>query len=261
MENNENFVADEVAENVAEQVAENVETTTEEIPVKTYTQEEVDAMMGKRLARKEAKIRKEYERKYGNLEDVLKAGTGKDSVEELTEAFTDFYQKQGINVKKEPTYSARDTEVLARAEAKDIIDAGYEEVVEELDRLANIGFEKMTARDKVIFKTLDDHRRDSLRATELGRIGVSADVYDSAEFKEFASKFNANTSISDIYDIYNKTKPKKEYKTTGSMKNKTSDDGTIKDFYTRDEALKFSRKDLDKNPALFKAIEESMSRW
>jgi hypothetical protein len=246
---------------VAEQVTENVETTTEQIPVKTYTQEEVDAMMGKRLARKEAKIRKEYERKYGNLEEVLKAGTGKESVEELTDTFTDFYEKKGIQIRKEPAYSERDTEVLARAEAADIIEAGYEEVVEEVERLAKVGVANMTAREKVVFKTLADYRQNAERANELSSIGVTEDVYGSNEFKAFASKFNANTSISDIYDIYSKTQPKKEFKTTGSMKNNTSSDGTIKDFYTRDEALKFTRKDLDKNPALVKAIEASMAKW
>ena len=253
MENNENFVA--------EQVTENVEQTTEQTPIKTYTQEEVDAMMGKRLARKEAKIRKEYERKYGNLEEVLKAGTGKESVEELTDTFTDFYEKKGIQIRKEPTYSDRDTEVLARVEAADIIEAGYEEVVEEVERLTKLGFANMTPREKAVFKVLAEHRQNAERADELGRLGVTEDVYGSKEFKAFASKFNANTSISDIYDIYTKTQPKKEYKTTGSMKNNTSSDGTVKDFYTRDEALKFTRKDLDKNPALMKAIEASMTKW
>ena len=62
---------------------ENVEQTTEETPIKTYTQEEVDAIVGKRVARNEAKIRKEYDRKYSGLTDVLKAGTGKESVEEI----------------------------------------------------------------------------------------------------------------------------------------------------------------------------------
>ena len=253
MENNENFVAEEVTENV--------EQTTEQIPVKTYTQEEVDAMMGKRLARKEAKIRKEYEKKYGDLEEVLKAGTGKESVEEMTNTFKDFYQKKGIQIRKEPSYSDRDLEVLARAEAADIIEAGFEEVVEEVERLAKLGLANMTPREKAVFKSLAEHRQNIERANELGRLGVTEDVYGSNEFKNFASMFNPNTSISDIYDIYAKTQPKKEYKTMGSMKNSTSDDGTIKDFYTRDEALKFTRKDLDKNPALVKAIEESMARW
>ena len=47
----------------------------------------------------------------------------------------------------------------------------------------------------------------------------------------------------------------------GSMKNNTSDEGTVKDFYTRDEAMKFTKKDFDKNPALFKAVEKSMLKW
>jgi hypothetical protein len=47
----------------------------------------------------------------------------------------------------------------------------------------------------------------------------------------------------------------------GSMTNKTSEDGTVKDFYTRDEALQFTKKDFDKNPALFKAVEKSMLKW
>ena len=130
MENMENLVA--------EQVTENVEQTTEETP-KTYTQEEVDAIVGKRLARKEAKIRKEYDRKYGNLESVLKTGTGEEDVDKIADTFKDFYAKKGIKFPDRPTYTAQEIEVLAKAEADDIIRAGYDEVVEEVNRLADIG--------------------------------------------------------------------------------------------------------------------------
>ena len=248
MENNENFVTEEVTENV--------EITTEEIPVKTYTQEEVNEMMGKRLARKEAKIRKEYERKYGTLEEVLKAGTGKESVEELTDTFTDFYEKKGIQIKREPKYSDRDTEVLAKAEAADIIDAGYEEVVEEVERLAKIGYANMTAREKTLFKALADHRQNAERTNELSKLGVTADVYNSSEFKEFASKFNANTSISDIYDIYSKTKPKKEFKTMGSMKQ--NQNTGVKDYYTPEEIERLTEEDLD-DPVVWETVRRSMT--
>ncbi len=252
MENMENLVT--------EQVAENVEQTTEQTP-KTYTQEEVDAMMGKRLARKEAKIRKEYERKYGGLEEVLKAGTGKENVEELTDTFKEFYQKKGIHIPEKPSYSAGDIEVLARAEAEDIIRSGYEEVVEEVDRLTELGVANMTAREKAVFKALAEHRQSAERSRELSKLGVTEDVYNSQEFKDFAGKFNRNIPITDVYDIYRKTQPKKEYKTMGSMKNSTSEDGTVKDFYSRDEALQFTKKDFDKNPALYKAVTESMLKW
>jgi hypothetical protein len=241
-------------------LTENVEHTTEQTP-KTYTQEEVDAIVGKRIARKEAKIRKEYDRKYGDLEEVLKAGTGKQSVEEVTDTFKQFYQKKGIKIPEKPSYTDKDIEVLARAEADDIIRSGFEEVVEEVDRLAELGAANMTAREKVVFKVLAEHRNRTETGKQLSELGVTRDVYDSKEFKDFAAKFNPTTPIRDIYDIYSKTQPKKEIKPMGSMTNKTSDDGTVKDFYTRDEALRFTKKDFDKNPALFKAVEQSMLKW
>lgn len=251
MENNENFVAEEVTENV--------EITTEETP-KTYTQEEVDAIVGKRIARNTAKITKQFERKYGRLEEVLKAGTGNESVEELTNTFTDFYEKKGIQLKKEPEYSARDIEVLALAEANDIISSGYDDVVDEVERLTEVGFANMTPREKAVFKVLAEHRQNAERTNELTKLGVTEDVYGSKEFKEFAGKFNSNTPIKDIYDIYSKTLPKKEIKTMGSMKN-TSKDNAVKDFYTPDEARAFSRKYLDEHPEVVAAIEQSMAKW
>lgn len=246
---------------VADQATENVEQTTEQTPVKTYTQEEVDAIVGKRIARNTAKIQKEYQRKYGALEDVLKAGTGKDSVEEMTDTFAEFYKSKGIKIPEKPSYSAKDIEVLAKAEADEIIRAGYDEVVEEVDRLSAVGAANMTAREKAVFKALAEHRQSAERTMELSKIGVTEDVYNSQAFKDFAGKFNPNTPITDIYDIYSKTLPKKEIKTMGSMKNSTSADTGVKDFYTRDEALQFTKKDFDKNPALFKAVEASMLKW
>ena len=252
MENTENLVT--------EQVAENVEQTTEQTP-KTYTQAEVDAMMGKRLSRQEAKIRKEYDRKYGQLEDVLRAGTGKDNVEEMTDTFREFYQKKGIQIPQRPTYSDSDIEVLARADAQDIINSGYDEVVEEVDRLTNLGVANMTAREKAVFKALAEHRQNAERGRELSKLGVTEDVYTSQEFKDFASKFNPTTPVRDIYDIYAKSQPRKEIRTMGSMKTNTSEDNGVKDFYTFEEAKRFTRADFDKNPALFAAVERSMEKW
>lgn len=249
---------------VTEQVAENVEQTTEETP-KTYTEAEfnakLDEVLGKKIARKEAKIRKEYERKYGGLEEVLRAGTGKESVDEMTDTFRDFYQRKGIKMPTKTEYSAQDVETLANADAEEFIRGGFDEVVEEADRLKEIGAAKMTAREKAVFVALTNHIQKTERSRELSAMGVTEDVYDSKEFKDFAAKFNPNTPIKDVYDIYAKTQPKKQIQTMGSMKNSTSDDGTVKDFYTRDEALKFTKADFDKNPALYKAVEASMLKW
>ena len=253
MNENENLVTEEVTENV--------EQTTEETPAKTYTQEEVDAIVGKRLARQETRIKRDYDRKYGELVDTLKAGTGKEDVGEMTDTFKKFYESKGIKINKKPDYSEQDIETLARHDADEIIRSGFEEVVDEVDRLTEIGAAKMTAREKAVFKVLAEHRQNAERTKELAEIGVTEDVYNSKEFKDFQGKFNSNVPIKDIYDIYAKTQPKKEFKTMGSMKNSTPAEGTVKDFYTREEALQFTKKDLDKNPALFKAIEESMLKW
>jgi hypothetical protein len=254
-------------ENVAENVEATTEQTTEQVtqPEKVYTEEDfnkkLDDVLAKKIARNTAKIRKEYEKKYGELENVLRAGTGKEDVGEMTSTFRQFYEGKGIQIPKEPTYSARDIEALAKADASDIISAGLDDVIEEVDRLADIGLNNMSAREKAVFKELAEYRKNAEQGKELSKLGVGEDVYNSKEFKDFASKFGSNTSITEIYEIYNKMQPRKEVRTAGSMKNATQTDTGVKDFYTRDEALQFTKKDFDRNPALFKAVEQSMLKW
>lgn len=241
---------------------ENVETTTEEIStVKTYSQEEVDAIVGRAKARTKAKVEKDYQRKYGELEEVLKAGTGKQSVEEITGAFTDYYRGKGVTIPEKPTYSAKDIEILARAEADEIIHSGFDEVVEEVDRLTGIGVANMTAKEKAVFKALAEHRQTAERGRELSSIGVAEDVYNSQSFREFAGKFNPNTPVKDIYDIYAKTQPKKEIKTMGSMKSGAQADNGVKEFYSVEEAKKIPVSEYNKNPALWEAVQRSMLKW
>ena len=255
MNDNENLVLDEVTENV--------EQTTEETvisPEKKYTEDDLNAkaneIAGRRLARKEAKIRKEYERKYGDLVETLKAGTGKESVEDLNDTFTKFYEGKGIKINK-PNYSDGDIEVLARADAEDIINSGFDEVVEEVDRLSEIGLANMSARDKATFKILAEHRQSAERSRELAEIGITEEVYNSQEFKDFANKFNSKTPIKDIYDIYNKTKPKKEIRTAGSMKQSHNDKG-VKEYYTPDEIARLTEDDLD-DPKVWENVRRSMT--
>ena len=244
--------------------AENVEQTTEETP-KMYTEDELNAkvndIVGKRIARKEAKIRKEYDRKYGGLESVLRAGTGKESVEEMTDTFRDFYQKKGFTMPTTPTYSDADTAVLARAEADDIISAGYDEVVEEVERLSALGVENMTAREKEVFRVLANHRHKAETAKSLAEIGVTEDVIESEDFKSFSAKFNPAVPVKEVYDLYRKSQPGKDIKTMGSMKNGAAAEPEVKDFYSADEARKFTKADFDRNPKLFEAVCNSMTKW
>lgn len=254
MENNENFV----------EQTENVEQTTEETvvePAKTFTQDDMNAAVGKAKARERAKIEKQYQRDYGELIEVLEAGTGKKGVGELRDTFKNFYAQKGVKIDKKPDYSAKDIKVLAEAEANEIIRGGIEDVVEEADRLNDIGAENMTDREKAVFVALTNHIKATEASRELGKIGVTEDVYNSAEFKDFAKMFNPNVPITKVYDQYRKTQPKKEIKTMGSMKNTDSGDNGVKDFYTLEEARRFTKADFDKNPALYKAVEKSMQKW
>lgn len=256
MENNENLVI--------ENVTEELEQTPEQTP-KTYTQAEfnakLDEVLGKKIARKEAKLRKEYERKYGDLTAVLRAGTGKEDVQELTEAVRDLYAQKGVSIPSQPAYSQRDLQVLAKAEAEDIIRLGYEEVVEEVERMAKLGLENMSPRDKAVFQALAQYRVTAERARELSKIGVSQAEYESPEFTAFAAQFNPNTPSQKIYELYEKTIPQKEFKTMGTMKSAGTTDDGVKDYYAFEEAKRFTKRDFDRNPKLFAAVQRSMTKW
>lgn len=260
MYENENLVTETMQEEVAEQeVAENLEIPTKETQqtAKMYSQEEVDAIVGKRKARIEAKLRKEYERKYSGLTDVIEAGTGIKTVEEQTEAFRSHYQSKGIEVKKKnPEYSSRDIETLATADANEIINSGYEDVVDEVDRLAEIGVENMTAREKAMFRVLAEHRKAAEKAKKLAALGVGEDVYNSTEFKEFHKMFASDTPIEKVYETFVKTQPKKQIQTMGSMKQ--SPVNTQKDYYTPEEIEKLTDEDL-KNPHVWATVRRSMT--
>ena len=260
---------------VTEEVTENVEQATEELvdgvkaesegqePVqnaeqpKMYTEAELEEIKTtiKLNAKKNAerKIRKDYERKYGRLENVLKAGTGVESVEEMADTFADFYTKKGIQVPSTPQYSQREIQILADAEANDIIESGYDDIVEEVDRLANIGVENMTPQDKLIFSKLAKERTRIESEKELASIGVTKLDDD---FKNFADKLNPSLSLKEKYEMYTQLNPKKKVETIGSMKTGQAD--KVKDYYSEDEIQRLSLDDLD-DPRVWEAVRNSMT--
>lgn len=253
MDNNENFVTEEVTENVQQ--------TTEQTPVpKMYTEEELNAKVnevaGKRAARNEARLRREYDRKYGDLMGVLQAGTGKESVEEIADSFRQYYGGKGVQFAQKPAYSDADLAVLAQADAEEIIQSGYDDVVNEVERLAKVGAANMTPREKAMFKTLAEHRQNAERGRELAKIGVPKDEYESKAFKDFAGKFAATTPIRDIYDLFKMAQPKKDIKPMGSLK-QTQSTGD-KDYYTPEEIERLTMEDLD-DPAVWEKARRSMT--
>lgn len=269
-EENENLVEEETTENVEEQTTEesvqdvqeestdNVDNTEEKVEKEqeaiTFTKEQVDEMIAKKIARKEAKIRREYEKKYGRAETVLKTGLQKDNLEDAVSELENYYEEQGVRIPK-TQYSERDTEILARAEADEIIDSGYDDIVEEVDRLANIGVENMSTSDKIMFQRLAEARMKIEEERDLSSLGISKDSL-SEEFKEFAKHLDSKMSLKDKYEFYQKYKPKKEVRKLGSME--SGPISKVKDYYTAEEIDRLTDEDLD-NDAIWNAVRKSMT--
>lgn len=248
-------VETEPTEEIAGQQTAEAENAAEE---KRFSQTDIDNAVGKAKARERAKVQKEYEKKYGHLVNVLKQGTGKDSVEGITQSFTDYYKGKGVDFSGTPGYSDRDIALLAKAEAADIIDAGFAEVVEETDRLSKIGLENMDARDKAVYQQLIEHRQMAERNAALSKIGVKKEVYDSEEFKAFAAQYKSDVPIETVYGQYTKLNKDTNIEPIGSLKNGSH---TVeKEFYTPEEVDRLTPADYD-NPKIREKVRKSMLKW
>ena len=246
--------------------AEEVNTTStdeEKEEVKTFTQEEVDKMIQKRLARKEREYQKELS-KYKNVESVLNAGLGTESIDEADTKLRDFYREQGVELPApvKPGLSDDELQYLGQKDANDILELGLEEAETEANRLAQKGYQNLNPREEAEFNKLAQTLTYEKQKKKLKSIGADIKILESKEFQDFKNQFNVGTDIKNIYNLYSKTSHQKENKNIekiGSMKNNPSNE--IKDFYTYEESLKFTREDFDKNPELFKAVENSMTKW
>ena len=268
----ENTEAQSVEEN--EEGIELTDTASQEEEkqeVKTYTAEEVEKMVNdrindilpKKIEREKRKIERQYSDKLANYEEtssILKAGMGVKDISEANQKMREFYKEEGIEIPvySKPRYSEEDEKILGKAEASKIIDLGFEEMQEEANRLAAIGVDKMTPREKVMFNTLANELTHQKQVKELSKLGVKDDLLKDNQFKSFIDKFNSNTPIKDVYEMYTKlnqpTKPVVEK--IGSMKSMIQD--KVKDYYTEDEIRKLTDEELD-DPKVWEAVRKSMT--
>ena len=195
MEDNKDLV--EETEKVEEQTTEEIVEAEEPKQEKTFTEKELDEIVAKKLARKEEKVRREFEKKYGRLETVVNAGLGTTNTEEAVEQLTDFYEKKGVQIPQE-SYSSRDLEVLAEAEANEIISDGYDEIVSEVDRLA-AEKDNLSQRDKLVFKKLANERKKLEEMRDLAAIGVQ-ELDD--DFRAYEAKLNPNYNYHRLAELY-----------------------------------------------------------
>lgn len=254
---------EEEEEELEEQPQEEQEEPQEE---QKFTQADVDRMVNEKLneilpgkiARREARIRRETDRQYGELMGLLRAGTGKESVEDITGVMKGYYGQRGVKTPTAPQYSERETQILAKAEADEIIRGGFDEVVEEVDRLARIGVQNLNPKEKAMFAVLAQHRQQQERSRELEKLGVTQEVYDSQEFRDFAKLMDKSVPMQKVYELYQKTRPQKEtYKTMGSMKQDPAKGP--KDYYSPEEIARLTEEELD-DPQVWETVRRSMTR-
>lgn len=219
-------------------------------------QEEFNGMMKTRLDRKDREHQKELS-KYRSTEEVLKKGLNATDITDAESKLREFWKAEGISLPEptKPGLTDNEIRILAKAEADEIIESGDAEV--EANKLASKGYENMSAREREMFNTLAEHLTKEKKINELKSIGVKADLLDSKEFKDFASKFNPNTSIKDVYELYSKShKEPKQVKKIGDITNSTPD--TTKTHYTDEEISRLTPEQLD-DDKVWEAVRRSMT--
>ncbi len=251
MEDENLRVAESTAnENVVTQSTEQNEEKNTEFTAEQ--QEKLNEIVKARVA----STKRAEEKKYLRLINSLKAGLGTDNIDEIADIVTKNYKEQGVNIPELPTYSEEDEEILANAEAQKIIDLGYDAIVSETESLKNA---ELTGRDKRVYKALENKRQELEKLKGLESLGVSKDEYSSKEFMDFAKKFNSNTSYTEIYNLYEKIKPKQEPSSIGSMKS-TSSEEEIKEYYSPEDFDKLTPEQID-NPKIWAKVMESKKKW
>lgn len=249
----------------------NVENSTDETKEDSkpqgrfVTDEELNDIVDKRVRRKLDKLEREQAKQladYRDTEAVLNAGLGTNNIQEANQRMREYYESEGIKMPERivPSYSKHQIEVLAKDEANGFIEDGYDAMVNEANRLAQKGYANMTESEKIIFTTLGDEITKERDKKELKSLGASDELFNDKKWIEHRNQFNSSVPIEKIYALFKGNQNKPNLENPGSMKNITTDKD-VKDFYTYEEASKFTKEDFDRNPELFRAVENSSYKW
>lgn len=262
----ENLNPKDVEKSENQEVTENQQANT-----KTYSEEEVESIKrqihednqkawDKRWGREKSKMEEEYS-KETELVNLLKKQTNAVNIDDLLKMS---YEQYGVE--RPINSNPRDEEILGKADAQEILDLNdYQAIEEEANRLAEIS--NRNAREDAMFmelgKHLTENKKKEARKRELESLGIpEKNLLEDEKFKAYMSKFRDETPLKDIYDNYKLTQPPKEQPfSEGSVRDNGTITNEVKDFYTYEEASKFTKKDFDKNPKLFQAVQKSMTRW
>lgn len=255
---------------MSEKLIENTENTAEETQ-KTYTEadfnarleeainERINKILPSKIERVRSQERKKYESMLQERDGLLMASTGTTDFEGAKGKIAEALEKRGVKVptRTEPTYSARELDILAKAEADETIAEGYEEVESEIARLngADLGAREKAYYDKLVAakKVFDDEK-------EMKKAGISKEDVQDADFIEFSKYLDPSMTTQQKYEAYRKYRPKPQKELPGTMVGTGNSKNAYKEFYTPEEARRLTREDLN-DPKIEEAVTKSMALW
>lgn len=248
---------------MTENTEETVEETTAEEKGRFITDEELEKLINEKANsitdRRVARAMKKYERemaKYKDTENVLKSQIGGENIDEVNKNLRDLYAKDGIELPAEYQYQdERDIERLGLGDAEDIISGGKEFMIQEAERLANIGYKNLDKREQIVFMELVKKLNSMKDEEELLSIGASKDLLSDKDFINYRNKFKDDVPIKDIYDSYS-LKQTEQLNPVGSLENGTSENS--KNTYSDEEINRLTLEDLDDDDTWIK-VRNSMT--
>lgn len=252
-----------------EELEEVVEETTEEIQqnTKTYSEEELNQMLeeqrteinkknqeawNKRWGQEKSKMEREFAKKQEAI-DLFMNQTKTNSIDDLLDTA---YEEYGVERPKN-AHLQRDEERLGKLDAQDMFELDDDSINEELNRLSKL---KRTPREEAMFMELGQHMTNKLnvakRNLEIKENGLDESIVNSEEFKEFSNKFNKDTSLKDIYDIFGQTRPKTKSKpfSAGSANGIKKAGKEPSEIFTPEEFDALTDKDLEDDKVYAKAM-------
>ena len=111
----------------------------------------------------------------------------------------------------------RDLQILALADAREVMDQGLEAAASALEEL---GGRELSQREAGMRNHLEAFVRSGHRKQTLEELGVSREVYESSEFTEFDRKFREDVPVEEVYGIYAAAHPECKVHTLGTMKSR-----------------------------------------
>ena len=259
---NENEEEQETLKNKVE-TEETSEDVVEDIKSVNMTQEEFDNAMKARLDRQKRSLEKDFAKemeKYARTRQILSATFGTDDIEELNQRMIDYYTEEGIEIPEEQPKGLSDEEyeILGTAEAQKIIDLGEEDIVDELNRMKDLGVENLDSKEKYIYKKLYETLEHNKQLDDLKKNGIDASILEDKEFQKYEKKFSKDIDLVEKVNLYRKLTQTEIPEKIGSMESESNKQE--KDFYTPEEVVGLSPSEW-KKPGEWEKVMASQKKW